>query len=185
MGPPDRRKKTTSGFYSTSADVLEAMLNQQPVILPFSNTASWPLLCQPTSSAAGADQPHRPVHTSFSQTGSHRAFGFVRSHLQNIPPAPKSDGGAHQLYRAEAICCSRSIIRKRARGSALSGDPAVLGAFRRQDIRDHCGGHLQRRSIVTGTCATSAKGSTRLIYGINIRGLTRYTDLTLANQKIS
>jgi DNA polymerase-1 len=88
LEPPDRTKRTASGHYSTSADVLELLSGKHPAvdwILEYRELAklkstyidSLPLQVNPITGR---------VHTSYSQTGS--VTGRLAStdpNLQNIP----------------------------------------------------------------------------------------------------
>ena len=88
LDPPDRRKKTASGHYSTSADVLEELRGQHPVVdmvLEYRELAK--LRSTYLEALPQQINPHTGrVHTSFSQTGS--VTGRLASsdpNLQNIP----------------------------------------------------------------------------------------------------
>jgi DNA polymerase-1 len=86
--PPDRTARTATGFYSTSADVLEALRGRHPVV-------DWVLEYRELSKLKSTYLDALPlqvnpktgrVHTSYSQTGS--VTGRLASsepNLQNIP----------------------------------------------------------------------------------------------------
>jgi DNA polymerase I len=88
LEPPDRARKTASGYYSTAAGVLEAMTGQHSVIewvleyreLEKLRSTYVDSLPQQINPATGR------VHTSFNQTGT--VTGRIASsnpNLQNIP----------------------------------------------------------------------------------------------------
>jgi DNA polymerase-1 len=88
LQPPDKGRKTASGHFSTSADVLEELRGQHPVVdwvleyrelakLKSTYVDALPLQVDPVTGR---------VHTSFNQTGS--VTGRLASsnpNLQNIP----------------------------------------------------------------------------------------------------
>ena len=88
ISPPDRTQKTSSGFYSTSADILEGLRGAHPAV-------DWVLEYRELSKLKSTYLDALPlqvnpetgrVHTSFNQTGS--VTGRLASsdpNLQNIP----------------------------------------------------------------------------------------------------
>lgn len=193
LEPPDRRKKTTSGFYSTSADVLEAMRNQHPVIasiLEYRELAK--LLSTYVEALPGQINPRTGrVHTSFSQTGA--VTGRLASsnpNLQNIPTRTEIGRRVRTGFIAAEgnllLSVDYSQIELRV-VAHMSGDPAMLEAFRAgQDIHATTAAAIYNVPLdqVTRDMRRNAKGiNFGLIYGISAFGLTRYTDLTLAESE--
>lgn len=188
--PPDRRKKTSSGHFSTSADVLEEIRNEHPVVstildyreltkLKSTYVDSLPLQVNPRTGR---------VHTSYSQTGS--VTGRLASsdpNLQNIPTRTEIGRQVRNAFVAGngkfllAVDYSQIELRIVAH---MAQDEAMLSAFRAgQDI------HTATAAAVQGLdLATVTKDQRRhakainfgLIYGMSAFGLTRTTDLTLA-----
>jgi len=190
LEPPDRRKKTASGHYSTSADVLEDLRGQHPVVdmvLEYRELAKLrstylEALPQQINPRTGR------VHTSFSQTGS--VTGRLASsepNLQNIPA--RSDLG-RQIRKAFVaapgtvlLSVDYSQIELRILAH-MSGDEAMLEAFRQgQDI------HSASVAAVFNTPIEQVSKDMRrlgksinfgLVYGMSAFGLSRYAGITLA-----
>ncbi|HZW03551.1 MAG TPA: DNA polymerase I [Anaerolineaceae bacterium] len=193
LEPPDRRKKTTSGFYSTSADVLEAMRNQHPVmafILEYRELAK--LLSTYVEALPGQINPRTGrVHTSFSQTGA--VTGRLASsnpNLQNIPTRTEVGRRVRNGFIAAPgnvlLSVDYSQIELRI-VAHMSGDEAMLDAFRAgQDIHATTASAIYNVPLaqVTRDMRRNAKGiNFGLIYGISAFGLTRSTQLTLAESE--
>jgi len=190
LEPPDRRKKTASGHYSTSADVLEDLRGQHPVVdmvLEYRELAKLrstylEALPQQINPRTGR------VHTSFSQTGS--VTGRLASsepNLQNIPA--RSDLG-RQIRKAFVaapgtvlLSVDYSQIELRILAH-MSGDESMLEAFRQgQDI------HSASVAAVFNTPIEQVSKDMRrlgksinfgLVYGMSAFGLSRYAGITLA-----
>lgn len=188
--PPDRTAKTSTGFYSTSADILESLRGQHPVIdlvlehrelakLKSTYLDALPLQINPVT---------RRVHTSFSQTGS--VTGRLASsdpNLQNIPIRTEIGRQVRKAFIASpdhvllAVDYSQIELRIVAH---MSNDQAMLAAFRAgQDI------HAATAAAIFGIPLEAVDRDQRrrakainfgLIYGMSPFGLTRYADLTLA-----
>jgi DNA polymerase-1 len=190
LEPPDRSAKTSTGFYSTAAGVLETLSGKHPVVdavLEYRELAklkstyldALPLEVNPNTGR---------VHTSYNQTGS--VTGRIASsdpNLQNIPI--RTDLGrqvrqafiADQGYRLLSVDYSQVELRIVAH---IADDDAMLSAFRRgQDI------HAATAAAIYGVPIESVNREQRrhakainfgLIYGMSPFGLTRTTDLTLA-----
>jgi DNA polymerase I len=190
LAPPDRRKKTTSGHFSTSAEVLEEMKGQHPVldmVLEYRELAKLrstyvEALPQQVNPDTGR------VHTSFSQTGS--VTGRLSSsdpNLQNIPT--RSEIGrlvrngftAAPDYVLLSIDYSQIELRILAH---MSEDEAMLNAFRLgHDIHAATAGAIFGTSIDKVTKDMRRVGKTinfGLVYGMSPFGLSRGTGLTLA-----
>ncbi len=190
LQPPDRTRKTASGHYSTSASVLEGLRGQHQVVdlvLEYRELAklrstyvdALPLQVSPRSGR---------VHTSYNQTGS--VTGRIASsnpNLQNIPIRTELGRRVRRAFVAGpgkvllAIDYSQVELRIVAH---MANDQAMLAAFRAdQDI------HATTAAAVYGIPLEAVDGEQRrhakainfgLIYGMSAFGLTRTTDLTLA-----
>src|SRR5258707_5725924 len=88
LEPPDRGRKTSSGHYSTSGDILDALSGKHPVV-------DWVIEHRELSKLkstyvdalpAAVDSKTGRVHTSYSQTGAvTRLLSSSNPNLQNIP----------------------------------------------------------------------------------------------------
>lgn len=190
IAPPDRTRRTASGYYSTAAGVLEALQGTHPVVdwvleyrelskLKSTYVDALPLQINPTT--------HR-VHTSYNQTGS--VTGRIASsnpNLQNIPIRTELGRKVRQGfvadpgYRLIAVDYSQVELRIVAH---MAGDEAMLEAFRAgQDIHTTTAAAIYNIALndVTKEQRRHAKAvNFGLIYGMSAFGLTRTTDLTLA-----
>jgi DNA polymerase-1 len=190
LEPPDRARKTASGYYSTAAGVLEAMTGQHPVI-------AWVLdyreLEKLRSTYVDAlPQQINPqtgrVHTSFNQTGT--VTGRIASsdpNLQNIPIRTEAGrrvrNGFITLPGWQLLAVDYSQIELRI-VAHMAQDQAMLAAFKAgQDIHATTAAavHGIDLSEVTPEMRRNAKAiNFGLIYGMSPYGLTNATDLTLA-----
>lgn len=188
--PPDRTARTATGFYSTSAEVLEALRGKHPVVdwvleyrelskLKSTYLDALPLQVNPQTSR---------VHTSYSQTGS--VTGRLASsepNLQNIPIRSELGRQVRRAFIAAPgkvlLSVDYSQVELRIVAS-IADDQAMLAAFRAgQDIHAATAAAIYGVAIekVTREQRRRAKGiNFGLIYGMSAFGLTRYTDLTLA-----
>ncbi|MCC6148243.1 MAG: DNA polymerase I [Anaerolineaceae bacterium] len=190
LQPPDPRFKTSSGKFSTSAGVLEELREQHPIIetileyrelskLKSTYVDSLPQQINPRTGR---------VHTSFSQTGS--VTGRLASsdpNLQNIPT--RTDMGRRVRdgfitaagMRLLSVDYSQIELRIVAH---LSDDKAMLDAFRAGlDIHAATAAAIYNILLkdVTKDQRRHAKAiNFGLIYGMSPFGLSRTTDLTLA-----
>ncbi|NMC78630.1 MAG: DNA polymerase I [Chloroflexi bacterium] len=190
LPPPDRRRKTASGHYSTSADVLEDLRGQHPVVdyvleyrelakLKSTYVDALPLQVNPASGR---------VHTSFNQTGS--VTGRLASsdpNLQNIPTRTEIGRQVRDGFVASPgevlLSVDYSQIELRI-VAHMSGDQAMLAAFQAgQDI------HAATAAAIYGIGLDQVSKEQRrhakainfgLIYGMSPFGLSRTTGLTLA-----
>lgn len=190
LRPPDRTKKTATGFYSTSADVLESLKGAHPVVdrileyrelskLKSTYIDALPLQVNPQTGR---------VHTSFNQTGS--VTGRIASsdpNLQNIPVRTELGRQIRRAFVAEpgyellSVDYSQVELRIVAH---MAQDQAMLDAFRAGlDI------HTATAAALYGIPPEQVSGPQRsraksinfgLIYGISPYGLTRYAGITLA-----
>jgi DNA polymerase-1 len=188
--PPDRTQRTSSGFYSTAAGTLEAMRGDHPVVdmvleyrelskLKNTYVDALPLQVNPITGR---------VHTSYNQAGS--VTGRIASsdpNLQNIPIRTELGRRVRQAFVAEPgnVLLSVDYSQVELRVVAhMSGDEAMLSAFRaEQDIHDATAAAIYNLPIeeVSKEQRNRAKGvNFGLIYGMSAFGLSRYTDMTLA-----
>ena len=187
--PPDRGRKTASGHYSTSADVLEELRGKHPVvdmILEYRELAKLKSTYVDSLPAA-VDANTGRVHTSYSQTGS--VTGRLSSNnpnLQNIPIRTETGRRVRNGFIAEDgnVLLSVDYSQVELRLVALmAGDEAMLGAFRAGlDIHVATAAAIYGLPIadVTKDMRRHAKAiNFGLIYGMSSFGLTRTTDLTL------
>lgn len=188
--PPDRTRRTASGYYSTAAGVLEALRGTHPVV-------DWVLEYRELSKLKSTYVDALPsqlnprtgrVHTSYNQSGS--VTGRIASsdpNLQNIPIRTslgrqvRKGFVAEPGYRLLSVDYSQVELRIVAH---MAADKAMLKAFREgQDI------HATTAAAIYGVPLESVTHQQRrhakainfgLIYGMSPFGLTRTTDLTLA-----
>jgi DNA polymerase-1 len=188
--PPDRTQKTASGFYSTSAGVLESLSGAHPVI-------DWVLEYRELSKLKSTYVDALPmqvnprtgrVHTSFNQTGS--VTGRLASsnpNLQNIPIRTELGRRVRNAFVAspgnQLVSVDYSQIELRI-VAHIAGDQNMKAAFKAgQDIHAATAAAIYDVPLdsVTSAQRRRAKGvNFGLIYGMSAFGLTRYTDLTLA-----
>ena len=190
LKPPDQRKRTSSGHFSTAANILEEIQHQHPVvdaILEYRELAkikstyvdALPLQINPRTGR---------VHTSFNQTGS--VTGRLTSsnpNLQNIPTRTDLGRQVRKGFIAAPgmtlVSVDYSQIELRV-VAHMSQDQAMLEAFRAgQDIHAATAAAIYNQPIdqVTKDQRRHAKAiNFGLIYGMSAFGLTRTTDLTLA-----
>ncbi len=193
LTPPDRGRKTASGHYSTAADVLEEMRGQHPVldlILEHRELAKLKSTYVDALPAA-VDANTGRVHTSYSQTGS--VTGRLSSNnpnLQNIPTRTETGQRVRNGFIAEegnmllSVDYSQVELRIVAH---MAGDQAMLEAFRQgQDIHAATAAAIYSVPLaeVTKEMRRHAKAiNFGLIYGMSAFGLTRRTELTLAESE--
>lgn len=190
LEPPDRSKKTASGHYSTSAEVLELLSGKHPVvdwILEYRELAK--LKSTYVDALPSQVNPSTGrIHTSYNQTGS--VTGRIASsdpNLQNIPVRTELGRKVRQAFIASpgwrllSIDYSQVELRIAAH---MSEDEAMLAAFRaNQDIHAATAAAVLNIPIeeVTKEQRRHAKAiNFGLLYGMSPFGLTRTTDLTLA-----
>lgn len=190
LEPPDRTRKTSTGFYSTAAEVLESMRGNHPVVdlvlehreLSKLKSTYLDVLPQQVNPATGR------IHTSYNQTGS--VTGRIASsdpNLQNIPIRTELGREVRKAFIAEdnwlllAVDYSQVELRIAAH---FAQDEAMIAAFREgQDIHTATAAAIYNIPIteVTNDQRRHAKAiNFGLLYGMSSFGLTRATDLTLA-----
>ena len=190
LEPPDRGKKTASGHYSTSAGVLEYLSGRHPVVdwvlehRELSKLKSTYLDALPLA----VDEKTGRVHTSYSQIGA--VTGRLSSNnpnLQNIPIRTETGRKVRNGFIAGkgnvllAVDYSQIELRIVAH---MAQDEAMLAAFRAgEDIHATTAGAIYGvpPQNVTKEMRRHAKAiNFGLIYGMSAFGLTRSTELTLA-----
>jgi len=188
--PPDRTKKTATGFYSTSASVLETLRAKHEVV---DDILIYRELSKLKSTYVDAlplqVNPHTgKIHTSYNQTGS--VTGRIASsnpNLQNIPIRTEEgrkvrDGFIVEPgYKLLSIDYSQVELRIVAH---MANDKAMIETFKSgKDI------HAATAAAIYGIPLDRVSREERrhakavnfgLIYGMSAFGLTRTTDLTLA-----
>jgi len=190
LTPPDSSNKTKSGHYSTAASVLEAMKDQHEVIsLILEYRESSKLVSTYLDAIPKQINPNTGrVHTSFNQTGS--VTGRLASsdpNLQNIPTRTPLGHRVRNGFVAEEgnllLSVDYSQIELRI-VSHMAHDEGMLDAFKaRQDIHATTAAAIYDVPIneVTKDQRRHAKAiNFGLIYGMSAFGLTRTTNLTLA-----
>ena len=190
LDPPDPAKKLKSGHWSTNAEVLDLLRNKHDIvnkILDYRELAK----LKSTYVEALPEQINPKtgrVHTSFNQVGT--VTGRIASqnpNLQNIPARTEIGRRVRQGFIAApgwkllAVDYSQVELRIVAH---IAQDQAMLEAFRNgQDI------HATTAAAITDTPLEEVTALQRrhakavnfgLIYGMSAFGLTRSTDLTLA-----
>lgn len=190
LPPPDRTQKTSTGFYSTAADTLEAMKGTHPVV-------DWILEYREVAKLKSTYVDALPkqvnpktgrVHTSFNQAGS--VTGRIASsepNLQNIPIRTDLGRRVRHAFIASPGCYLLSVDYSQIElriVAHMAEDEAMLAAFRAgQDIHAATAAAIFGVPIdqVSSTQRSRAKGiNFGLIYGMSAFGLSRYADLTLA-----
>ncbi|MCW5874294.1 MAG: DNA polymerase I [Anaerolineales bacterium] len=190
LPPPAGVRKTASGAYSTSADILEAMSEQHPMVdlilshrelskLKTTYVDALPLEVNPAT---------QRVHTSYNQAGT--VTGRIASsepNLQNIPIRTELGRRVRRAFIAapghKLLGVDYSQVELRI-VAHIAQDEAMLSAFRNnEDI------HVTTAAAILGISPEQVTPEQRrnakavnfgLIYGMSPFGLTRSTDLTLA-----
>jgi len=193
LTPPDRGRKTASGHYSTAAGVLDELSGIHPVVDMILEYRELSKLIS-TYVEALPTQIHPEdgrVHTSFSQTNT--VTGRLSSsdpNLQNIPTRTELGRRVRRGFVADPgnvlISLDYSQIELRI-VAHMAGDEAMLNAFRAgQDI------HATTAAAIYGVPLLAVTKEMRrhakainfgLIYGMSAFGLTRTTELTLAESQ--
>ncbi len=190
LEPPDRSRKTSSGKYSTSAEVLESMRGLHPlvdIILEYrelSKLRSTYVDALPTQ----VNPKTGRVHTTFNQTGT--VTGRIASqnpNLQNIPIRTELGRKVRQGFIAapghKLLAVDYSQIELRI-VAHMAQDQAMIKAFKEgQDVHAATAAAIEDVPLgeVTKQQRRHAKAiNFGLIYGMSPFGLTRTTDLTLA-----
>jgi DNA polymerase-1 len=187
--PPDRGRKTASGHYSTSADVLDELRGQHAVVDLILEHRELAKLKSTYVDALpeAVDANTGRVHTSYSQAGA--VTGRLSSNnpnLQNIPIRTELGRRVRNGFIAEDgnVLLSVDYSQVELRLVAfMARDEAMLEAFRSgQDI------HITTAAAIFGLPPGEVTKDMRrhakainfgLIYGMSAFGLMRTTDLTL------
>lgn len=190
LPPPAGVRKTVSGSYSTSADILDAMRDAHPIVkwildhrelskLKTTYVDALPLVVNPRTNR---------VHTSYNQAGT--VTGRIASsepNLQNIPIRTELGRQVRRAFVAapgrELLAVDYSQVELRI-VAHIAQDEAMLKAFRNnEDI------HVTTAAAILGIAPEQVTAEQRrnakavnfgLIYGMSPFGLTRSSDLTLA-----
>lgn len=193
IDPPDRTRKTSSGFYSTAASVLEELAPAQPVVeLVLEHREVSKLKSTYADALQAQVNPETGrVHTSYNQTGS--VTGRLASsepNLQNIPIRTELGRQIRRAFVADegysllAVDYSQIELRIVAH---MAEDQAMIDAFHKdQDIHAATAAAVFSvdQADVTPEMRRRAKAvNFGLIYGMSAFGLSRSTDLTLAESE--
>ncbi len=190
LAPPDRTRRTDAGNYSTSAEVLESLQGKHPVIdalleyreLSKLKSTYLDALPQQVNPRTGR------VHTSYNQAGS--VTGRIASsdpNLQNIPIRTELGRQVREAFIAAPgftlLSVDYSQVELRI-AAHMSNDQAMLAAFRAgEDIHAATAAAILGKTLdqVTKSERRNAKAiNFGLLYGMSAFGLTRTSDLTLA-----
>jgi DNA polymerase-1 len=187
---PDRGRKTATGFYSTAAGVLEEMSGQHPVVDLMLNYRELAKLKFSYADAlpASVDPKTGRVHTSYNQVGA--VTGRLSSNNPNLQQIPTRTELGRRLRNGfiapkGSVLLSVDYSQIELRIVAhMSGDEGMQAAFRAgQDIHATTAAAIYNIPLdkVTKEQRRHAKAiNFGLIYGMSAFGLTRSTDLTLA-----
>jgi DNA polymerase-1 len=193
LEPPVRGKKTASGHYSTNAAVLENLRGKHEVVdwllehRELSKLKSTYLDALP----AAVNPKTGRVHTSYSQIGAITGrLSSSNPNLQNIPIRTAEGrrvrngfiaGPGNMLLSVDYSQIELRIV------AHMAEDQAMLAAFRQgQDIHTATAAAIYSVPLeaVTKEQRRHAKAiNFGLIYGMSVFGLTRTTDLTLAESE--
>ena len=190
LSPPEGTRRTDSGFYSTSAEVLESLRGQNPVVNLLLEYRELSKLKSTYVDALPLQVNHRTgqIHTSYNQAGS--VTGRIASsdpNLQNIPIRTELGRKVRQAFVAANDLTLLSVDYSQVElriAAHMSSDEAMLAAFMAdQDI------HTATAAAILGTTMDKVTKEQRrnakainfgLLYGMSAFGLTRSSDLTLA-----
>ena len=193
LDPPDPSRKTKSGHYSTGAEILELLRDKHEIVANILDYREYAKLKSTYVEALPAqiNPKTKRVHTSFNQVGT--VTGRIASqnpNLQNIPTRTELGQRVRQGFIAAPgwILLSVDYSQVELRIVAhIAQDQAMIEAFRQgQDI------HATTAAAITGTPLAEVTPNQRrnakavnfgLIYGMSAFGLTRGTDLTLAESE--
>lgn len=190
LAPADRGKKTTSGLFSTSADVLETLRGQHPIvdlIIEYRELAKLQSTYVDTLPKQVNPRTGR-IHTSYNQTGS--VTGRIASsepNLQNIPTRTPLGKKVREGFIAAHGCVLLSIDYSQIElriAAHMSGDEAMLQAFKDGlDIHRATAAAIYAVPLdqVTKEQRNHAKAiNFGLIYGMSAFGLSQTAGMTLA-----
>jgi DNA polymerase-1 len=190
LEPPDRGNKTASGHYSTSAGVLDLLRGKHAVVDLVLEHRELSKLKSTYVDAlqAALNSETGCVHTSYSQVGA--VTGRLSSsepNLQNIPIRTEEGrrlrhgfvaGKGNVLLSADYSQIELRLV------AHMAQDENMLAAFRaNEDIHATTAAAIYnvKPEAVTRNMRRHAKAiNFGLIYGMSVFGLTRTTELTLA-----
>ncbi len=190
LKPPDRTRRTASGHYSTAASVLFELRQAHPIVELILEQREIAKLKSTYADALQAQlNPETGrVHTSYSPTGS--VTGRLASsdpNLQNIPIRSEIGRQIRQAFVAasghQLLSVDYSQIELRI-VAHMGDDQAMIQAFHDdQDI--HATTVAAVFSVPIGEVSSEMRRRAKavnfgLIYGMSAFGLSRSTDLTLA-----
>jgi DNA polymerase-1 len=188
--PPDRTRRTEAGNYSTSAEVLESLKGKHPVVDLLLEYRELSKLKSTYLDALPEQVNPRTgrIHTSYNQAGS--VTGRLASsdpNLQNIPVRTELGRQVRQAFIAAPgftlLSVDYSQVELRI-AAHMSNDQAMLAAFRaNEDIHTATAAAILGKPLdkVTKDERRNAKAiNFGLLYGMSPYGLTRSSDLTLA-----
>jgi DNA polymerase-1 len=190
LEPPDKGRKTATGFYSTAADVLEALIGKHPAIDLILNYRELAKIKSTYLDALppAVDSVTGRVHTSYNQIGA--VTGRLSSNnpnLQQIPIRTEEGRRVRNGFIAEkgSVLLSVDYSQIELRIVAhMAGDEAMLAAFNTgEDIHATTAAAIYsvENDAVNKDMRRHAKAiNFGLIYGMSAFGLTRSTELTLA-----
>lgn len=188
--PPDGTKKNASGHYSTAASVLDALIDDDPIIeliLGYRELAKLKSTYVDALPAQVNDVTKR-VHTSYSQTGSVTGrLASTNPNLQNIPIRTELGRKVREAFvsgkNRTLLSVDYSQVELRI-AAHMANDKTMIQAFKDdQDIHAATAAAIYEISLddVTKDQRRHAKAiNFGLIYGMSPFGLTRTTNLTLA-----
>jgi DNA polymerase-1 len=190
LQPPDRTRRTDSGHFSTSADVLEALRGRHAIVdLVLEHRELSKLKSTYVDALPAQVNPFTGrVHTSYNQAGV--VTGRIASsepNLQNIPIRSELGRKVRMAFVAEAgwylLSVDYSQVELRI-VAHMADDPAMIAAFQAgQDIHAATAAAVYNIPLdqVTKEMRRHAKAiNFGLIYGMSAFGLTRTSELTLA-----
>jgi DNA polymerase-1 len=194
LEPPDRGNKTASGHFSTAAGVLDMLRGKHLVVDMILEHRELSKLKSTYVDAlqAALNSETGCVHTSYSQVGA--VTGRLSSSDQNLQNIPirSADGRRirHGFVASKGkmlLSADYSQIELRI-VAHMAQDEAMLAAFRAgEDI------HATTAAAIYGVSPDKVTKNMRrhakainfgLIYGMSVFGLTRTTELTLAEAEV-
>jgi DNA polymerase-1 len=190
LEPPDRGNKTSSGHYSTAAGVLDLLRGKHEVVDMVLEHRELSKIKSTYVDAlqAALNEDTGCVHTSYSQIGAVTGrLSSINPNLQNIPIRTEEGRRIRNGFVAGKDCVLLSVDYSQIElriVAHMAQDDAMLAAFRAgQDIHTTTAAAIYGvpEDKVTKNMRRRAKSiNFGLIYGMSVFGLTRYTDLTLA-----
>jgi DNA polymerase I len=190
LEPPDRGNKTASGHYSTAAGVLDLLRGKHEVVDLVLEHRELSKIKSTYVDAlqAALNTDTGCVHTSYSQIGAVTGrLSSINPNLQNIPIRTEEGRRIRNGFVAGRDCFLLSVDYSQIElriVAHMAKDEAMLAAFRAgEDI------HTTTAAAIYGVPPDQVTKNMRrraksinfgLIYGMSVFGLTRYTDLTLA-----